>query len=248
LSLDEAFKKAARAIRSAQRVVALTGAGVSKESGIPTFRDALTGLWANYEPEKLATAEGFLADPPLVWQWYDERRRAVENVTPNAGHFALKDLEKLVPSLVVITQNVDGLHAIAGSAHLIELHGNIKRVKCFDFGHQAESVPLGLKTPPQCHCGSLLRPDVVWFGEALPEDALREAFSLAEKSDVTLVIGTSGLVQPAASLPQITRHRGGLVIEVNPEDTPITEIAEIVLRGPSAQVLPKLYEACSSIN
>jgi NAD-dependent deacetylase len=239
-NLETALNQATRAIRAARRVVALTGAGVSKESGIPTFRDALTGLWANYEPEKLATAEGFLADPPLVWQWYDERRKAVQNVTPNAGHYALCDLEKLVPSLTVVTQNIDELHALAGTSHVIELHGNIKRVKCFDRGHQADSVPLGLTTPPQCHCGSLLRPDVVWFGEMLPEQALQEAFKLAQESDVILVIGTSGLVQPAASLPLLTRQAGGTVIEINPEDTPITNIAQIVLRGPSASVLPKL--------
>jgi NAD-dependent deacetylase len=241
--LDEAIKKAAEAIRAARQVMALTGAGVSKESGIPTFRDALTGLWANYDPEKLATAEGFLSDPPLVWQWYDERRKAVQNVKPNAGHFALAELEKLVPSLAVVTQNIDGLHAAAGTSRLIELHGNIKRIKCFDRGHQAESVPLGLPAPPKCYCGSLLRPDVVWFGEMLPEKVLNEAFKLAEESDVILVIGTSGLVQPAASLPLLTRRAGGTVIEINPEDTPITGIAQIVLRGASAQVLPKLVES-----
>jgi NAD-dependent deacetylase len=240
--LSESLRQAAGLLMIAKSIVVLTGAGVSKESGIPTFRDALTGLWANYSPEKLATIEGFLRDPPLVWQWYDARRQTISTVEPNAGHCALADLEKLVPKLAVVTQNVDGLHKLAGSKTVIELHGNISRVKCFDNDHEASNTPLGLKEPPRCHCGSLLRPAVVWFGEMLPENELRQAFRLSEQCDVMMVVGTSGLVHPAASMPLIAKRHGATVIEVNPEKTPISDIAEIQLSGPSAKILPHLVK------
>jgi len=239
---SEALRQAAQSVIAAEKMIVLTGAGVSKESGIPTFRDALTGLWANYSPEKLATVEGFLSDPPLVWQWYDSRRQMVRDVKPNAGHYALADLEKYVQELVVITQNIDGLHRAAGSKTVIELHGNIGRIKCFDHEHETDDVPFGLKKPPLCHCGSIMRPAVVWFGEALPAKELSQAFSLAENADLIMVVGTSGLVHPAASIPFLAKRHGAKVIEVNPEETPITEIAEIRLEGASAKILPDLLE------
>lgn len=247
MSLDQAeiakISKVAERLKAAQRVAVLTGAGVSKESGIPTFRDALTGIWANFDPEKLATPEGFLADPPLVWQWYDMRRAMVLEVEPNPGHYALAELEKLVPSVVIITQNIDGLHAKAGSRDVVELHGNILRYKCFDRDHPQENVAAGLKDPPRCRCGSILRPDVVWFGESLPEHALNRSVAELRSADVVLVVGTSGLVQPAASLPYIANQFGATVVEVNPEETPITDIADFFLKGPSGQMLPRLIEA-----
>jgi NAD-dependent deacetylase len=237
---SKALGQAAQFVIRAEKIVVLTGAGVSKESGIPTFRDALTGLWANYDQEKLATVEGFLSDPPLVWQWYDSRRKTISTVEPNAGHHALVELEKFAREVVVVTQNIDGLHRAAGSKRVIELHGNIDRIKCFDNEHEALNIPFGLKEPPLCHCGSLLRPAVVWFGEPLPDQALRQAFLLAEESDVIMVVGTSGLVHPAASLPFLAKRNGATVIEVNPERTPISDIAEVRLQGASAKILPDL--------
>ncbi len=224
----------------ARKVAVLTGAGVSKESGIPTFRDAQTGLWKDYDPERLATPEGFLADPPLVWQWYDMRREKIAEVEPNTGHHALVELEQMIPSVVVITQNVDGLHAKAGSRDIIELHGNITKCICFNNRHPQQNVPLGLKEPPACRCGSLIRPAVVWFGEALPPEALERAFAAVRSSDFIFVVGTSGLVQPAASLPFIGKQAGAFVVEVNPEETPITDIADCFLQGPSGRILRDL--------
>jgi NAD-dependent deacetylase len=235
--------EAAKLLRSAKCVTVLTGAGVSKESGIPTFRDALTGLWAQYDPEKLATAQGFLENPALVWQWYDGRRQLLAQVKPNAGHFALVELEKMVGRLTIITQNVDGLHRLAGSSSICELHGNIANIKCFDANHPASDIPFGLKEPPTCFCGSKLRPDVVWFGELLPEFQLAQAVQAAGKTDLMLVIGTSGLVYPAASLPYLASQHGARIIEINPEKTPITPITHLFLQGPSAQILPAIVSA-----
>ncbi len=230
-------------LRSSKKVVVLSGAGISKESGIPTFRDAQTGMWANYDPQKLATVSGFLSDPPLVWQWYDMRREIVGKTQPNAGHLALVQLESVIPSVVIVTQNIDGLHARAGSSDIIELHGNILRFKCFGTGHLHTDVPYGLKEPPHCQCGSMLRPDVVWFGENLPELALQRAFLETAAADVVLVVGTSGLVQPAASLPFHGKRSGACVVEVNPEETPLTDIADFFLQGPSGEILPQLIQA-----
>jgi NAD-dependent deacetylase len=232
--------EAVAALRGASAVAVLTGAGVSKESGIPTFREAQTGLWAQYEAEKLATPEGFLKDPPLVWQWYDYRRKLVTEAKPNAGNIALAQLQDILP-VTVITQNVDGLHARAGSKDIIELHGNILKFFCFDHRHPADNVPYDLKEPPLCTtCGARVRPGVVWFGEALPPGALEKAAQCISSSDVLLVIGTSGLVHPAASLPYSAKRSGVKVIEINPDATPISDIADIFLPGPSGTVVPAL--------
>lgn len=230
--------KAAALLKAVQHVTVLTGAGVSKESGIPTFREAQTGLWAEYDPEKLASPHGFLKDPALVWRWYDGRRQKISQVSPNQGHYALVELEKFVERLTLVTQNVDGLHALAGSTRVVELHGNISRVKCFDNNHPATNVPLGLSEPPLCSCGSLLRPDVVWFGEALSPSNLAEAMEASRTSNLMLIIGTSGLVHPAASLPYLAKQHGAKIIEVNPNESALTEIADLFLKGPSAQILP----------
>ena len=232
-------------LRGAQRVVVLTGAGISAESGIPTFRDAMTGLWARFRPEELATPEAFLRDPKLVWNWYAWRRTLVEGAAPNAGHRALVELESRVPDFLLVTQNVDGLHARAGSRRIAELHGNITRTKCFD----CERVPddgeqPGDAVPPRCaHCGGMLRPDVVWFGEMLPAEALGEAMQATADCEVFLSVGTSTVVEPAASLPFSALRAGAVVVEVNPDPTPLTPQASFSLRGPAATVLPALVAA-----
>jgi NAD-dependent deacetylase len=233
-------------LHSAQRVAVLTGAGISAESGIPTFRDAMTGLWAKYDPQELATADAFLRHPRLVWEWYAWRRELVSMVMPNPGHLALAELEQMIPSFTLMTQNVDGLHQCAGSRNVIELHGNLRRVKCFKEG---TAVPLPVngpseEIPPHCpRCGAYLRPDVVWFGETLPQENLAAAWQAARRSQVFFSIGTSGLVQPAASLPFAALDAGAVVVEINAERTPLTEQATYSLPGQSGQILPSLVEA-----
>src|SRR5215813_6208113 len=215
--MQQDIERVAKIVSKAKMVVVLTGAGVSRESGITTFREAQTGILANYDPERLATPQGFLADPPLVWRWYDSRRAMLSDVKPNPGHYAIAEMEKFVPKVLVVTQNIDGLHAQAGSTDVIELHGNITSFHCFEAGHPAQDVPFGLEEPPLCHCGSKLRPAVVWFGEALPPAAMHRATREVQKADVVFVVGTSGLVYPAASIPYIGKDAGATVIEVNPE-------------------------------
>lgn len=210
--------KLSNALESARHVCILTGAGMSAESGVPTFRDAQTGLWAKYDPLELATPEAFEANPELVWDWYQYRRDLLRNVEPNAGHKAIAALAKLVPRLTLVTQNVDGLHARAGSRNVIEFHGNIFVNRCF----REDTVVEGLETPglPFCsNCGAPLRPGVVWFGEAIPEAALEESFAAALDCDLFLSVGTSSTVYPAAGLVDIAREAGALVAEINPEPT-----------------------------
>ncbi|MBI5033064.1 MAG: NAD-dependent deacylase [Chloroflexi bacterium] len=228
---------------SSKRVVALTGAGVSAESGIPTFRDAQTGLWSKYDPMQLATPEAFARNPKLVWDWYQWRRDLFRDKKPNAGHYALAEMEKIFPHFVVVTQNIDGLHRMAGSTAIVELHGNISRDKCSRENvvierAQAKASADGLFKCPRC--GAYLRPDVVWFGETLPRDALDRAFQEAMQCDVLLSIGTSALVEPAASLPRIAQEAGAFIIEINPDETPLSQSADAVLRGKSGGVLPQL--------
>jgi NAD-dependent deacetylase len=228
-------------IQEAQRIVTLTGAGVSKESGIPTFREALTGLWAQYRPEELATPQAFLRDPKLVWEWYQWRRDLVSEAQPNPGHFALVSMAEKASSFTLITQNVDGLHQRAGCRNVIELHGNIMRTKCFQEEVIVEEWGEDDLVPPRCpYCGGMLRPDVVWFGESLPTDAINEAVAAARSCSVFFSIGTSAVVEPAASLPLIAKQAGAVVIEVNPDQTPLTAYADYHLAGPSGEVLPKL--------
>jgi NAD-dependent deacetylase len=232
-----------RKSRSAKWAV-LTGAGVSQESGLRTFRDAQVGLWAQYKPEDLASPAAFRRDPKLVWDWYTWRREAVKAVRPNPGHYALAEIEKQIPSFTLITQNVDGLHRMAGSQNVLELHGNIQRVRCAEcytfteiWGDDTESVP-------QCSvCGGLLRPDVVWFGEALPREQLEAAVEAARSCDIFFSIGTSGVVQPAASLAHAARNRGAVVVEINAEPTPLTPKVDYVFHGKSGEILPELVKA-----
>ena len=232
------------ALRNAQSVAVFTGSGVSAESGVPTFREAQTGLWARYEPTELATPEAFARDPGLVWEWYTWRRERVEKVVPNPGHEALAELERRVPSFALITQNVDGLHRRAGSQNVIELHGNIRRSKCSREDGVVEPREGDTDVPPSCpSCGASLRPDVVWFGEALPMDAFAEAFEAARNCDLFFSVGTSGLVQPAASLPFEALRSGTTIIEINPDETPLTRHADYALRGRSGEVLWALVQA-----
>jgi len=235
----------ARALAGAQRVVVLTGAGVSAESGIPTFRDALTGLWARFDPLELATPEAFARQPRLVWDWYAERRAVVLAAAPNPGHAALAAMDRRVPDFLLATQNVDGLHALAGSRRIVELHGNLARVRCSREDRVVDTWDAAsADEPPRCaHCGAFLRPDVVWFGEALPAGALARAEDAARGCDLMIVAGTSAEVYPAAALPSLARRAGATVVEVNPAPTPVTAIADHVLRAAAGIVLPALVAA-----
>lgn len=231
-------------LHKAIRVAALTGAGVSQESGLRTFRDAQDGLWKQYKPEDLASPEAFRRDPKLVWDWYAWRREALKGVRPNAGHYALVEMSKRLPSFTLITQNVDGLHRFAGSPNVIELHGNIQRVRCADCYTFAEDWNDDGAEVPRCAvCGGMLRPHVVWFGEALPRSELEAAVEAARASEIFFSIGTSGVVQPAASLAYAARNRGAVVVEINAERTPLTSKADYFLQGKSGEILPELVKA-----
>lgn len=242
--------QARRWIAEASHIVVFTGAGVSAESGIPTFRDALTGLWAHFDPETLATEEGFRADPPLVWRWYAERRVAVLQAAPNAAHRALAAFEASLPqgrSITVVTQNVDGLHRRAGSVGVLELHGDITRVKCIDGCGAPEAIDASFdwradtREPPPCpRCGAALRPDVVWFGEWLPEEIFAAARHSSAGCDLMLVVGTSALVYPAAELPALARGAGARLIVVDPDPTAIDGLAAACIRASAATALPAL--------
>jgi NAD-dependent deacetylase len=239
---ETALDAGARFLHGARSVVVSTGAGMSRESGIPTFRDAPNALWERFDPAKLASPEGFLEDPPLVWTWYEERRRMISKSKPNAGHEAIARLETYFDRFAVITQNIDDLHRKAGSRNVIEMHGNIFRYKCFSLGHPVAELPAGSDVPPKCRCGSLLRPDVVWFGEVLSERAIHEAYSALDSCDLMLVVGTSGIVYPVAGFPEIARRAGARIVEINPEETPITELSDLFLKGPAGEVLPRLVD------
>jgi NAD-dependent deacetylase len=248
---------AADLLRDAQRVVIFTGAGMSAESGVPTFRDALTGLWARFDAGQLATPDAFGADPALVWGWYEWRRALVERTRPNPGHEAVAAIEAQIPGSVVITQNVDDLHERAGSRSLVHLHGSLFAPRCSgchrpaplpdfevpdfeapDFEAPAEGAPI---PPPACaDCGSDVRPGVVWFGEALPAEALSAAHRAAQDCDLMITIGTSGQVYPAAELPHLAARSGAAVIQVNPQPTPLDPVADVNLHAPAARVLPEL--------
>jgi NAD-dependent deacetylase len=247
--------RAAIALHSAHLVAVSSGAGISKESGIPTFREAQTGLWSQVDPEQLATPQAFQRNPDLVWSWYMYRHKLVRSAQPNAGHRAIAELESLVPQVVVLTQNVDGLHGRAGSTDIVELHGSLSRFKCCA-GCRGEPTLIDLATlehddahAPGCpFCGSRVRPDVVWFGEDLPSAALERAFSIASRCDVMLVVGTSGIVQPAALLPGVASQSGATVIEVNPARSSVTPLADIFLQGPSGELLPALIDALRALH
>ncbi len=217
------------------RVAVLTGAGVSAESGIPTFRSN-GGYWRRHRFEDLATPEAFARDPQFVWTWYEERRRAIAVARPNAGHKALAEMEKRVASFTLITQNVDGLHDLAGSQNVISLHGDIWTVRCLECGKERVERSELNDLPPRCGCGGMLRPGVVWFGEGLPAGALERAMAAVRAADVLIVAGTSAQVYPAAGLIPLATA----VIEINPEETAFSGDAAFSIRGSAAQILPQL--------
>ncbi len=230
-------------LKKSERIAILTGAGISAESGLNTFRDAQTGYWSQYRPEDLATPQAFTRDPKLVWDWYAMRRKKVAEASPNSGHFALVEMEKHVPNFTLITQNVDGYHRQAGSQNVLELHGNIQQVCCFDGCGIVESWDESEDVPHCPKCGAYLRPDVVWFGESLPHDTLIAAHQATLACQAFFSIGTSGLVQPAASLAHTARQRGALVVEINLDPTPLTPSVDFALHGKSGEILPALVEA-----
>jgi NAD-dependent deacetylase len=241
--LPEALARAADYLRPARRVAVLTGAGISAESGLATFRGA-GGLWEGHRVEEVATPSAFRRDPILVWRFYNARRAGVRTARPNPGHLALARLEeRLGDAFTLITQNVDGLHREAGSRNVLEVHGSLRRVRCTGCGTVEDRATEPLDDLPHCpSCDSLLRPDVVWFEEALPEDVWRRAASAAGACECFLVVGTSAVVYPAAGLVLLARDRGAKVIEVNLERTPATGHADVSLFGPSGEVLPALLD------
>ena len=234
-----------RRLAKARRAVVFTGAGVSKESGLDTFRDA-GGVWQRERPEDLATPEAFRRRPAHVWSWYAERFRNASGVAPNPAHLAIARWERLFPSFTLVTQNVDGLHQRAGSSRPIELHGTLAWARCDFCGSRrkmAEAVAASPDAPPVCGCGGLLRPAVVWFGEALPWGAMDEATEAAALSEVFVSVGTSGAVYPAAGLIEVAHREGACLIEVNPERTPFSRLADLHLEAPAGEAMPALTEA-----
>ena len=241
-----------QALRDSCHLLVFTGAGVSAESGIPTFRDALTGLWARFDPARLATPEAFAADPELVWGWYERRRQRVLRAMPNPAHRAIAELASRVPRLTLVTQNVDDLHERAGSREVIHLHDSLQAPRCFDcaapfsgLARELDEPEEGRRlAPPRCEsCGGPVRPGVVWFGESMPEAALQQAFAAAAECDLLLSIGTSGLVYPAAQVPQIAARHGACVVHINPQPVAPGGPREYSLPGAAGVVLPQLLQA-----
>ena len=230
-------------LKSATSVAALTGAGISAESGLPTFRGP-GGLWRQRRPEELARREAFAKDPKLVWEWYNWRRSVIAEAQPNAAHLALASLEQAVPGFTLITQNVDGLHDRAGSRRVLKVHGDIWTVRCVACGRERRELRASIEElPPRCECGGIERPGVVWFGESLPPDVWRDAEIAVRAAQVLLVIGTSAVVYPAAGLVGLAKSCGARVVEINIEETPITSSVDFSLRGPASEILPELLAA-----
>jgi len=228
-------------LRKTKYLLIITGAGISAESGIPTFRGT-DGLWQNYRAEELATPWAFERDPETVWKWYDWRRGIISKAEPNPGHIAIKNMENMFPNFFLITQNVDGLHTRTGVRNMIEIHGNLWRVRCAAEEKTMMLMDVPLTTiPPRCDCGTILRPDVVWFGESIPTAWLEKSFQVMELCDTLIVAGTSGVVYPVASFPQTVKSNGGFVIEINMDSTPISAVADISLYGKSGEILPLLH-------
>lgn len=235
---DRLIKK----MKKSNTVAVLSGAGISAESGVPTFRGE-QGLWKNYRPEELANFNAFIKNPKLVWEWYNFRKNLISQVKPNPGHYALVEMENMFPDFYLITQNVDNLHRVAGAKKIYELHGNIMRNRCVDCNKYINEIFFDNDEQlPRCDCGGLIRPDVIWFGENLPENVLMEAFEAAQKSDIFFAIGTSAVVHPAASLPLEAKRAGAYVVEVNFEPTAITNYVDESILGKSGEILPELVK------
>jgi NAD-dependent deacetylase len=232
------FDSVVRQIREARKFVFVTGAGISQESGIPTFRGK-DGYWRKYDPMQLATIDAFYQNPKLVWEWYEDRRKSIVAAQPNKGHIAISNLAKY-KEVIVLTQNIDGLHQRAGSKKVIELHGSIIRIKCTVCDYKDDIITSFDTLPPKCKCGNLLRPDVVWFGEPLSHDVWTEAIMHAQNCDVMIIAGTSLVVSPANTLPLYAKQNGAILIEVNPEHTAMSNEMDLSLRETSANALPHL--------
>ena len=232
------FDSIAEKIRDFRKIVFVTGAGISQESGIPTFRGN-EGLWRNYDPMKLATIDAFYDDPKLVWEWYNDRRKNILNAQPNEGHKAIAELEKYA-EVVVLTQNIDGLHQRGGSTKVLELHGSIIKIKCTVCDYNEEMKSEISTVPPMCKCGNILRPDVVWFGEGLPQDVWQEAMMHASQCDLMIIAGTSLVVSPANTLPLYAKQNNAFLLEINPENTEMSSEMNMEIRNSSAIALPKL--------
>jgi NAD-dependent deacetylase len=248
--LEVPLEAAAHLVHKAKRIVCLTGAGASAESGIATFRDAEDGLWSQFDPQMLASQAGFAANPGMVWQWYMQRLSAVESAQPNAGHRALAQLEHSAPSFLVVTQNIDNLHERSGSRRVLHLHGRITRFRCNVCAFEHELLPAERRAtqPARClSCSGAVRPDVVWFGEQLPARVLDQAWRASEGCDLFLVVGTSGVVYPAAHLPIVAQQHGAALIDINPEPTAISERADVRLPAPSGLILPRLLELVTEL-
>lgn len=239
----EAISQVAERIKASTRVVVLTGAGISQESGVPTFRGA-DGLWQNFRAEDLATPEAFQRDPVLVWQWYDWRRSLIKPLAPNPGHYALVELEKRIPDFTLVTQNVDGLHKAAGSRDPIEMHGTIWRVRCLECKNTFENRKVPITILPKCEaCDGLLRPDVVWFGESLDAKILQTIYTYLQKTQVMLIVGTSAMVQPAASFGMVAkRTAGAFVVELNRSRTHQSPLFDISIQGKAGELLPRIVD------
>ena len=231
------FESVTKKLRDARKIVFVTGAGISHESGIPTFRGK-DGLWRNYDAMKLATVNAFYDNPKLVWEWYNERRKNIFYAEPNLGHKAIFELEKYV-KVIVLTQNIDGLHQRAGSTEVLELHGSIVKIKCTVCDFKSEILTEFTQIPPLCKCGNVLRPDVVWFGESLPQEIWQQAVTHASKCDVMIVVGTSLAVSPANTLPIYAKQNNATLIEINPEETIMSSDMNLSIRSPSVVALPK---------
>jgi len=239
---EDVVLKAAKLIVNSNYLIALTGSGISAESGIPTFRGE-DGLWKKYRPEELATPEAFFSDPKKVWEWYNWRISMVLKAEPNKAHYALTELEKLGLLKTIITQNVDDLHERSGVKNLIKLHGNILEARCISCSYREKIKTPYIEIPPKCpKCGSLLRPDVVWFSEPLPTGALEKMYESAKKADGILVIGTSAMVMPAGALPSFVKNNGGVVIEINLDPTPVSHYADVSIQSKAGEALPAIVK------
>ncbi|HEY8111224.1 MAG TPA: NAD-dependent deacylase [Candidatus Nitrosotenuis sp.] len=232
------FESVSDQIRDAKKIVFVTGAGISQESGIPTFRGK-DGYWRKYDPMQLATIDAFYQNSKLVWEWYDDRRKNILAAKPNKGHLAISDLAKY-KDVIVLTQNIDGLHQRAGSKQVLELHGSIIRIKCTVCDFKDDIIDDFAELPPKCKCGEILRPDVVWFGEALPQDIWYDAINHAKSCDIMVIVGTSLAVSPANTLPIFAKQNGAALIEINPEGTIMSADTDLSLRETSANALPHL--------
>ena len=231
------FESIIEQIKDIQKVVFVTGAGISQESGIPTFRGK-DGLWRNYNAMELATIDAFYKNPKLVWEWYNERRRNIFSARPNLGHKAITELEKYA-EVVILTQNIDGLHQKAGSTKVLELHGSIVKIKCSVCDFKDEIITEFSEIPPLCKCGNILRPDVVWFGESLPQDVWQKAIIFSSQCDLMIIAGTSLVVSPANTLPIYAKQNNAILIEINPEKTEMSSEMDLVIRNTSASALPE---------